>query len=143
MYRYQLAMTPSTSPPDSGTVVLNPSYKIPIGLVLIGLTLCFLARWLGIPVALFGVFLAIQAMMLRLYFTPDALEIYRGATQIRRFPYAEWQYWEIYWSAIPILFYFREVKSIHFLPIVFDPNRLRTCLESHYPLGKPPETEAS
>jgi hypothetical protein len=143
LYQYKLAMTPSTALSDSGTVILNPNYKIPIGLVLIGLALCFLSRWLGIPIALFGIFLAIQAMTLRLHFTPDALEIYRSAKQIRRFPFAEWQYWEIYWSPVPILFYFREVKSIHFLPIVFDPNSLRSCLELRYPLQKTPETEPS
>jgi hypothetical protein len=136
-------MTTSASISDSETVVLNPSYKIPIGLVVAGLALCFLSRWLGIAIALFGVFLSIQAMTLRLHFTADALEIYRSTKQIRRFPYGEWSNWQIYWTAVPILFYFREVKSIHFLPIVFDPEGLRTCLERCYPLPKVSATKPS
>ncbi|NJN88640.1 MAG: DUF3119 family protein, partial [Leptolyngbyaceae cyanobacterium SL_7_1] len=62
-------------------------------------------------------------------FTEAALDIYRGETLIRRFPYQDWQHWEIFWHPLPILFYFKEVKSIHFLPILFDPNQLRVVLE--------------
>jgi len=43
---------------------------------------------------------------------------------IRRFP-QEWQNWQIFWPGVPILFYFKEVKSIHFLPILFDPKTLK------------------
>jgi hypothetical protein len=80
-----------------------------------------------------GIFLLVQAFTLTLRFTPDALAIYRGDSLIRHFPYAEWEHWEIFWSPMPILFYFREVNSIHFLPIIFSPTQLRSCLESHCP----------
>jgi hypothetical protein len=82
-------------------------------------------------VGLFGVFLGIQALTLRLRFTETALDIYRGEKQIRQFPYAAWEHWEIFWAPVPILFYFREVKSIHFLPIIFSPSQLRSALETH------------
>ncbi|WP_390883386.1 DUF3119 family protein [Kovacikia minuta] len=62
-------------------------------------------------------------------FTETDFDIYRGEKLIRRFPYRDWQNWRIFWSPVPILFYFREVKSIHFLPILFDPKTLRLCLE--------------
>ncbi len=126
-------VTSTTSLSATETVTLSPSYNIPIVLVAIAIVLTFVKWWIGLPVGLFGLFLLLQAVALRLTFSPTALEIYRGATQIRRFPYAEWQHWEIFWSPIPILFYFREVNSIHFLPIIFDPTMLRVCLEQRGP----------
>jgi Protein of unknown function (DUF3119) len=110
------------------TVELAPSYKIAIFVVALGLGLSFLQLVVGAGVALFGVFLLIQTVVLRLRFTPVALDVYRGETMIRSFPYSEWSHWEIFWRPVPILFYFREVKSIHFLPIIFDPRQLEACL---------------
>jgi hypothetical protein len=76
-----------------------------------------------------------QAATLRLRFTDTALDIYRSETRIRCFPYQEWQNWRVFWPPVPILFYFKEVKSIHFLPILFDPKMLRTCLEQRCPFA--------
>ncbi|NDJ19182.1 DUF3119 family protein [Myxacorys almedinensis A] len=115
------------------TVELAPNYAIPSVLVFVGLPFVLINLWVGSAIALFGIFLLFQAVSLRLRFTPSDLDIYRGETLIRRFPYQEWQNWEIFWSSVPILFYFREVKSIHFLPIIFDPKMLRTCLEQRCP----------
>jgi hypothetical protein len=95
--------------------------------------LLWLNSWLGAAVGLFGVFLLVQALTLTLRFTATALDIYRGEKLIRHFPYAEWEYWEIFWAPVPTLFYFREVNSIHFLPILFNPTQLKTSLESHCP----------
>jgi len=89
--------------------------------------------WLSLAVAVFGVFLLVQAVTLRLRFTETALDVYRGETLIRHFPYQDWQNWRIFWQPLPILFYFKEVKSIHFLPILFDPNTLQNCLEARCP----------
>lgn len=126
-------MMSSPSLTQTETVVLKPSYWLPIGLAIAALLLGCLSLWTGIPVGLFALFLGIQAATLRLQFTPSALEIYRGQTQIRAFPYADWYHWEIYWPAVPILFYFREVNSIHFLPILFDPGMLTECLTRNCP----------
>lgn len=122
----------STTPqPTLSTTELAPSYRIPLALMALAVPLAVVNLWLGGVVGLFGVFLLIQAITLRLRFTESALDIYRGDKQIRQFPYAEWEHWEIFWSPVPILFYFREVKSIHFLPIIFSPSQLRTALEKH------------
>lgn len=121
----------STSTPTA--TELAPSYRIPLAIIGLALPLVLLQPWLAAVVALFGVFLLVQTVTLRLWFTDTALDIYRSGTLIRRFPYAEWQYWEIFWSPLPILFYFREVNSIHFLPIIFSPSQLQTCLETHCP----------
>jgi Protein of unknown function (DUF3119) len=125
---------PPQTPPE--TVILNPSFRLPVGLALVSIPFVWLSGWVGIPVLLFAIFLGIQAATLRLHFTASALEIYRGQTQIRCFPYSGWYYWEIYWPAVPILFYFREVESIHFLPMLFDPNRLTQCLNTYCPRQK-------
>jgi hypothetical protein len=95
----------------------------------------FLSLWVGVGIALFGAFLAIQAATLRLGFTETALDIYRGEQQIRHFPYTEWLHWQIYFPVLPVLFYFRETRSIHFLPIIFAPDQLQQCLQSY--VGSP------
>ena len=123
----------STEKTADSTIVLAPSYKLPLALVAIGLGLYWVSLWAAIPVALFGMFLGIQATILRLHFTNEAFELYRGQEQLRCFPYAEWLNWEIYFGLVPILFYFREVKSIHFLPIVFNASQLKGALEMHSP----------
>lgn len=119
--------------PTTSTVQLAPSYTLPIALVIAAIPLLLVSVWLGGAIALFGLFLMFQAATLRLQFTATALDIYRGETLIRRFPYQEWQNWRIFWSAVPILFYFKEVKSIHFLPILFNPQTLKTGLEQRCP----------
>jgi Protein of unknown function (DUF3119) len=126
-------VTTSYTPSSVSTVELKPSYNIPLVLVIAAIPLLVVQPWGGLPVALFGLFLMFQAVTLRLLFTPTDLDIYRGEKLIRRFPYREWQNWRIFWTAVPILFYFKEVKSIHFLPILFDPKTLQSCLEERCP----------
>lgn len=129
-------MTATSPPPLANTVELKPSYKIPFFLIVAGLTLIALQKWIALGVGLFGVFLLVQSATLRLQFTLTDLDIYRSGKLIRQFPYRDWQYWQIFWPPVPILFYFREVKSIHFLPILFDPPSLQRCLEERVPLDR-------
>jgi len=121
---------------SASTVQLAPSYKIPLVLVIAAIPVLLIQVWVGGIVALFGLFLMFQAATLRLQFTETALDISRGETLIRCFPYQEWQNWRIFWPTVPILFYFKEVKSIHFLPIIFDPTALKTCLEQRCPVAQ-------
>lgn len=117
----------------SETVELTPNFRIPIVIIISAFPLILLQPVLGAIVGLFGIFLTIQTTQIKLKFAPDTLEVYRGEKMIRTFPYAEWENWEIYWQPVPILFYFKEVKSIHFLPIIFDAKTLRDCLEKCFP----------
>ncbi len=116
---------------NTTTTELAPNYRLPAVVIVLGSLIIALNPWIGGIIALFGIFLMIQSATLRLQFSPTALDIYRGEKLIRSFPYSEWQHWEIFWSPVPVLFYFREVKSIHFLPILFDPIALKQCLETH------------
>jgi hypothetical protein len=121
------------SPTSTQTVELAPSYTLPLVLIIAALPLLLVQVGVSLVVSLFGLFLLFQTVTIRLQFTETALDIYRSETLIRRFPYQDWQNWQIFWPAVPILFYFKEVKSIHFLPILFDPKLLKTCLEQRCP----------
>lgn len=132
-------MTTAASSSGSGqTVELEPSYALPIAFVVAAIPLLLVQIWLSLAIALFGIFLLFQAVTLRLRFTATDLDLYRGETLLRRFPYQDWQTWRIFWPAVPILFYFKEIKSIHFVPILFDPKMLQRCLEDRVPLVNAP-----
>ena len=127
----------TTTKPSSikGQIVeLSPSYKISFAVLLASIVLLIVQPWISLAIALFGLFLFFQTVTLRLQFTAKDLDIYRSGKLIRRFPYQDWQNWQIFWQPVPILFYFKEIKSIHFLPILFDPNKLMTCLEEYCPI---------
>ncbi len=115
------------------TAILSPSFGLPIGLGAIAIALYWVSLWAALPVGLFAIFLAVQAATLRLHFTAVALELYRGEKQLRYFPYDQWVHWEIFFGPIPILFYFKEIRSIHFLPILFNPTQLKAALAQRCP----------
>jgi hypothetical protein len=127
----------------SGEVTLAPRYGVPLGVVALGLTALPLqglwspALWLSLVVSLFGLFLLLQSVLLRLTFTADALLVLRQETLLRRFPYSDWLGWKLFWPGIPVLFYFREHKSIHLLPVLFDAAELQTQLQARLPQLSP------
>jgi hypothetical protein len=115
-------------------IELRPSYTLPIALIIGSIGLIPWQLPLAVVISLFGLFLMFQAATIRLKFTSKSLEVYRSDKLIRDFPYQEWLNWQIFWQPLPILFYFKEVKSIHFLPVLFDPKMLQTCLEERCPI---------
>jgi hypothetical protein len=127
-------MTTSLTSNSASTVELKASYNIPIVLI-VGSILLLLIRQpvAGGIIGLFGLFLLYQAVTLSLQFTANDLDLVKGDRLLRRFPYSEWQNWRIFWNVVPILFYFKEINSIHFLPILFDPKTLKACLEERCP----------
>jgi hypothetical protein len=122
------------------TVRLQPSYAIPIVLVLAGIPTLLVSPWIAAAISLFGLFLMIQTSLIRLEFTASGLDVLRNGDRFRQFPYRDWLNWKIFWSPVPILFYFREVNSIHFLPVLFNADTLRECLETHVPLDRLPNS---
>lgn len=130
-------MTSIPAPPQlPASVELSPNYTIPAILIAAAIPITVFQLWVGLGLGIFGLFLAVQTAIIKLRFTTIALDVYRGSQLIRTFPYQEWETWQIFWKPVPILFYFKEVNSIHFLPIIFDPQMLRTCLEHYYPLSQ-------
>jgi hypothetical protein len=133
---------PAIPDPDEG-VTLAPRYGVPIGVILLGAAALALlplwggARWLALGLALFGLFLALQTSQLRLQFANDELLVRRNGAVIRRFPYATWLRWRLFWLPFPVLLYFREERSVHLLPILFDATALDERLRHHMaPLGE-------
>jgi len=123
--------TPSAAPSD---VTLAPRFWVPLGVMGLGLATLPLAQlwqpalWISLVVSVFGLLLLLQSVLLRLTFTGEALLVLRQGTLLRRFPYSDWLGWKLFWPALPVLFYFRERKSIHLLPLLFDATVLREQL---------------
>ncbi|CAK6697625.1 DUF3119 family protein [Synechococcus sp. CCY9201] len=139
---------PASSGPDPAIgTVLAPRYWVSAGVVVLGIALLALqplwggVLWVTVAVALFGLVLALQTALLRLQFAPAELLVWRGSTCIRRFPYAEWIAWRLYWPPVPVIFYFREQRSIHLLPMLFEAEALAEQLRRHLP-HLSPETSA-
>jgi hypothetical protein len=130
------ASTVLPSGPGSG-VVLAPRPWVPLGTLLLGLAnLAWLplwsgALWLAGTIALFAAFLLLQSALLRLEFTDDSLLVWRQNKLLRQFSYGEWLSWRLFWRRLPVLFYFREQRSIHLLPMLFDADALRQQLQLH------------
>ncbi|MGF1601756.1 MAG: DUF3119 family protein [Thermosynechococcaceae cyanobacterium] len=131
--------SPNISKSKLQTVILKPSYWVPFGVALVSIPFFFVSLWTGAVVLVFAGFLGFQAATIQFQFTDKALELHRGEKQLRSFPYADWLHWQIFWPPIPILFYFKEVNSIHFTPMLFDAKTLQACLEERCP-RKLPET---
>lgn len=129
--------SPAPQPSADSGVTLEPRYWVPLGVIVLALALLPLRPLLGAPLwpaallALFGLFLAVQTRQLRLQFGDDELLVRRNDTVIRRFPYAAWLGWRLFWPGLPVLLYFREERSIHLLPVLFDAAALRLQLEQH------------
>ncbi len=127
-------MTTNIATENSAEIIeLTPDFKIPLFLILGAVGFSWLSLWLAGAIAILGLFLTIQTFLIRLQFTDQALNVLRTGKIIRSFPYSEWLNWEIFWSPVPILFYFKEVNSIHFLPIIFNSKTLQDCLHRYYP----------
>jgi hypothetical protein len=124
-------MTIASLPDPSQGEILAPRAWLPLAVVVLGAGCLLLSVWLALVVSLFGLFLLLQSQILRLQFSNEALLVWRGDTVLRRFPYSEWITWTLFWGPVPVLFYFREQRSIHFLPVLFDATSLREQLERH------------
>ncbi|MEN9226046.1 MAG: DUF3119 family protein [Thermostichus sp. HHBFW_bins_43] len=114
--------------PDSAHL-LTPDFRLSLSVLGLAVPLFWLSFWAALVVGLFGLFLVVQTALIGLAFTKTSLQVYSGSKRIRDFPYTEWQDWQIFWPSVPVLFFFRERKSIHFLPMLFNPAELKSCLE--------------
>ncbi len=117
---------------------------MPVGVVLLAaalLPLQGLGGWVLVPdalVGLLGLLLLLQTVQLRLQFSTTALLVWSGRRCIRRFPYADWLGWRLFWPGLPVLFYFRETRTPHLLPMLFDAAGLEEQLRLHLPALAPP-----
>jgi hypothetical protein len=134
---------PEQSPPPpveaTAAQTLSPHYGVALAVVILGLAALALqplwspAPLLALAISGFGLFLLLQTSLLRLEFSDDALLVRRRDALLRRFPYSEWKGWRLFWPGLPALFYFREERSIHLLPVLFDPAALQSQLRQRLP----------
>jgi len=133
---------------NSSNFTISPRAWVATGVLIISIASGIIYFPAGLVLAIFSIFLFIQTAILQLTFSADALLVTRRswgapAVEIKRFPYKEWQYWQIFWPRFPVLFYFREINSIHFLPMLFNANQLQSELKQRIgPSGKVDIAEA-
>lgn len=133
---------------NSSNFTISPRAWVATGVLIISIASGIIYFPAGLVLAIFSIFLFIQTAILQLTFSADALLVTRRswgapAVEIKRFPYKEWQYWQIFWPRFPVLFYFREINSIHFLPMLFSANQLQSELKQRIgPSGKVDIAEA-
>ncbi|MFK8181953.1 MAG: DUF3119 family protein [Phormidesmis sp.] len=117
---------------NTQSTTLAPDFRLASAITLLSLPLLLISLWAALPIAILGLFLLFQSTSIRLTFTPTALEVSRGeGDPFKTFPYKDWESWTIFWTPVPILFYFKEVNSIHFLPMLFSPTELQAALAAH------------
>ncbi len=120
----------SDDPAAQDGLILPPSYRLPIFIILIGLF--FLVTpfqpWPTILISSFGFFLLLQSFTLKLKFTKDDLIVIQLGNELRRFPFKNWIAWRIILPELPGFLYFREEASPHLLNILFDVNALKEQL---------------
>ena len=131
--------SPALQEAAAGSCTLSPHYGVALAVVILGVgCLALQPLWSGAPllalaVSAFGLFLLLQTAVLRLEFGADALLVRRQDQLLRRFPYSDWMGWRLFWPGLPALFYFREERSIHLLPVLFDPVTLQSQLRQRLP----------
>ena len=113
-------------------VTIAPSFQLPIILIAISFSLLFLkiGTFPTIISASFSFFLLLQSFTLRIKISENELTVLQLGKEIRNFPFKNWLTWKIFTSKIPIIFYFREKLSPHLLPVLFNPDQLRSQLEN-------------
>jgi len=127
---------------NSNNFTISPRAWVATGVLIVSIASGIIYFPAGLVLAIFSIFLYIQTVILQLTFSADALLVTRKswgapAVEIKRFPYKEWQYWQIFWPRFPVLFYFREIHSIHFLPMLFNADQLQSELKQRIgPSGK-------
>ena len=115
---------------DKDSVILSPSYRLPIIIIFLGLLLLItpFKPWLTIVISSFGFFLLLQSFTLKLKFTKEDLIVMQLGNELRRFPFKNWIAWKIILPKLPGFLYFREEASPHLLPILFEVHSLKEQL---------------
>lgn len=105
------------------SIVLKPNIRLPVLVYLVGIAILPLPfhPWATLCVCGLAVFLLAQAYLLRLELTDNDFVIWRVDQELRRFPFENWLAWRIFLPGLPGILFFREVRSPHLLPILFDP----------------------
>jgi len=123
---------PSGAPQPSRPVSIAPSPRLPLLIFVLGPALLPLPLH-PLPTlinSLIALALLVQSYSLRLEFEQNALIVWRGSQELRRFPYDDWMSWRLFWDGFPAVLYFRERKSPHLIPVLFNAKELREQLKA-------------
>ena len=120
----------SVNPTDNDSVILSPSYRLPIFIIFAGLLFLITPfnPWPTIVISSFGFFLLLQSFTLKIKFTKEDFIVMQLGNELRRFPFKNWIAWRIILPKLPGFLYFREEASPHLLPILFEVNALKKQL---------------
>ena len=123
---------PSGAPQPSRPVSIAPSPRLPLLIFVLGPALLPLPLhpWPTLINSLIALALLVQSYSLRLEFEQNALIVWRGSQELRRFPYDDWMSWRLFWDGFPAVLYFRERKSPHLIPVLFNAKELREQLKA-------------
>ncbi|MGC6483181.1 MAG: DUF3119 family protein [Synechococcus sp.] len=118
--------------PIQQSVSISPSPRLPLLILVLGPALLPLPLhpWPTLANSLIALLLIIQSYSLRLEFEERALIVWRGNQELRRFPYQDWISWRLFWDGYPTVLYFRERKSPHLIPVLFNAKELREQLRA-------------
>ena len=111
-------------------VTISPFFQLPIILIILSFMLLFLniGYWPTIVFSSFSFFLLLQSFTLRIKITNEDFIVLQLGKEIRNFPFKNWISWKFFFPIIPGIFYFREKSSPHLLPIIFNPDQLKSEL---------------
>ena len=123
---------PDPSSRSQSAVSIHPSPRLPLLILVLGPALLPLPwhPWPTLANSLIALALLIQSYSLRLEFDEQALIVWRGDQELRRFPYDDWISWRLFWNGFPTVLYFRERKSPHLIPVLFNADELREQLRT-------------
>jgi len=113
------------------SVTIAPSFQLPIILIALSFSLLFfkIGSLPTIISASFSFFLLLQSFTLRIKITQNDFIVLQLGKEIRRFPFKNWLTWKLFLPGLPGIFYFREKSSPHLLPILFNPEQLKSQLK--------------
>lgn len=119
--------------PPADRIVVPPRPWLSLAVVVLGI---LATQWLlgvGVALIIFGLFLGFQTATVRIAFAGEDFEVWQYGRRVVAFPYREWVKWQLFWPSVPILFYFREVYSPHFIPMLFCHRSLLENLDKFIP----------
>lgn len=121
------------APRTPGRIVIPPRPWLALAVFGLGLAASLWLLGVGAALCIFGLFLGFQTATVRIAFAAEDFEVWQYGRRVVAFPYREWVSWKLFWPSVPILFYFREVNSPHFIPLLFCSRDLVSNLEKFLP----------
>lgn len=121
------------APPETSKIVVAPRPWLSLAVSALGVLATGWVLGVGVALIVFGLFLGFQTVTVRIVFGAEAFEVWQYRRRVVSFPYNEWLSWRVFWPGVPILFYFREVYSPHFIPMLFSHRQLVAGLQKFLP----------